>query len=457
MRPSARAIIDQAEENSGRDGGPLKILQSLFSVTPNALSHVFGANFEPTTLAAQARNFANRSAHSAHEVSYQSNESIPEEGQGIDSLAKKYDFENPGVWTRCDSERGILATEREDEIAKFEAIQQQIYCRICYEFIPDTGEMIWSLTCGHKFCQSCIYQYIEERILSNERLNDLRCPEPGCDLLIPESSLQTFLAEDLFERYKLFLRNWEVNCNENLLWCSNPMCDQILTLSVDEGTGRSEIEKGGSMMDQGGEVEKTSKYSTCKNEFLTIPIECEKCGSSTCRKCGEPFHENRKCDQAIDSEMRKYIKKNDIQPCPRCRHQTEKNDGCDIIMCKQCHLEWCWKCGDYYDDTHWDPYNRQGCSKTRYSCATIMCIRALTILVLPVILVFGPSFVVTRELAKRTSNGTNRCRRNLTISSVGVVSFALTPLFYAVAILFVALRFVIKLFHLEDKLQFLRQ
>ncbi|CAK9059783.1 unnamed protein product [Durusdinium trenchii] len=51
--------------------------------------------------------------------------------------------------------------------------------------------------------------------------------------------------------------------------------------------------------------------------------------------------------QALESQnaQRFQTGRGPVKNCPRCQHPTERVDGCNIMKCTLCHVDWCFVCG----------------------------------------------------------------------------------------------------------------
>jgi len=85
---------------------------------------------------------------------------------------------------------------------------------------------------------------------------------------------------------------------------------------------------------------KKSKIVKCKN------------GHKFCFFCLKNHEENEKCDEEMDKDFKIWMKNRIVKRCPKCRLWTEKNEGCNHMTCSQCKTQWCWLCGNLYDNLH---------------------------------------------------------------------------------------------------------
>jgi len=83
-------------------------------------------------------------------------------------------------------------------------------------------------------------------------------------------------------------------------------------------------------------------------------IECPKCNRLYCAECNVPWHEDQSCYEfqnsepaALNSEeeeLNVIWKSKHSKPCPNCRVDIEKSEGCNHMTCTQCDFTFCWIC-----------------------------------------------------------------------------------------------------------------
>lgn len=189
-------------------------------------------------------------------------------------------------------------------------------CSLCFEddLEPD---QVFSLSCGDTFCTVCWQHYLSIKITEGQTA-DITCPAMKCDLLVDESSVRLLVAPEVFERYRRFTINAFVDTNEYVKWCPAPGCGNAVNID------------------------------SVKNQTVTCS-----CGHRFCFACGEPAHRPATCEQwknwkaksNDESETGNWLAAN-TQPCPKCGSHTEKNGGCNHMVCRipTCGYEYCWKC-----------------------------------------------------------------------------------------------------------------
>lgn len=126
---------------------------------------------------------------------------------------------------------------------------------------------------------------------------DIKCPDNDCKLVFNDEQIRKILPEDHYQEYSVFKKNKLLSQNPNLRWCIRLGCEKYV------------IGKEG------------SKKVTCE------------CGTQICFECRNAYHPNKTCEQALDASYKDYLKKNNVQRCPKCKSGVEKIDGCNHMTC----------------------------------------------------------------------------------------------------------------------------
>lgn len=201
--------------------------------------------------------------------------------------------------------------------------QKRITCVICcepqnlFKKIPGSN---------HEFCYNCIKSYLKENIFNNNVLK-IHCPD-DCKYILTENDVKNLLVEDflLLSKYEKFKINAELRQNPDSMWCLTPGCENII--------------KSG------------------KKDSLII---CCKCNLQMCIACKGIWHNEQNCEEAIESEYKKYIDHVSVKQCPKCKVRIEKNQGCNHMTCVRCLHQFCWICSKNYTRYHYKWYNLLGC------------------------------------------------------------------------------------------------
>ena len=197
--------------------------------------------------------------------------------------------------------------EREIEQAKHDGSLVECGCCIC-EY-----PKAWMIHCprGHSICKKCVERQIET-VISEGRSNVPCLNFGGCseklnmnelEKLIPKKTLKRLFATETLNAIT------EANI-ENTVKCHK--CGYIV------------------VMDEDG------------------PMNCPRCKSQTCTKCGAAWHPNMTCEEfgKIDKDRIVEEQMNDavVRTCPRCKTQFMKDEGCNKMECPRCHTWICYWC-----------------------------------------------------------------------------------------------------------------
>lgn len=94
--------------------------------------------------------------------------------------------------------------------------------------------------------------------ISNMRVEKISCPH--CHILLASELIRDLTDIPTFNKYKLFIRNLEIQKSPNLKWCPNPKCSVVVSTNASK---------------------KTSK--------------CPKCATEICNKCNREAHPRSSC------------------------------------------------------------------------------------------------------------------------------------------------------------------
>ena len=194
---------------------------------------------------------------------------------------------------------------------------EAVECDLCMEEMYEDEINNNKLKCGHLFCNVCYLNYFQEKIVNN-KVGKITCMTFKCPTEFDDNFIISRLDGDnnLIQKYKKFkLRNQLYN-DENIKFCPIKNCDSYARKEGD------------------------NKYVTCLE------------GHQFCFQCSKPWHGDKKCQDEIDKDFKKWKKNKLIKRCPKCKFWTEKNNGCNHMTCPECKYEWCWFCGSKCDVGH---------------------------------------------------------------------------------------------------------
>ena len=207
-----------------------------------------------------------------------------------------------------------VAEQRQD-------LHNEIECCVCYTGIKSSGDIFRLEYCGHVYCRECMSLQVSPSVLSFP----VECAADQCSKPLVWKdfvNLSQRISLDLHSFLAASLRS-HAAANPNLVrYCPTPDCPVVYTVSHDIG----------------------------KHFF------CAHCGTSTCTKCHDTYHEGISCEQnkaskESNKEVDEWMQKNkkSRKRCPKCNIPIEKNKGCNHIHCRQCSADICWVCLKYFD------------------------------------------------------------------------------------------------------------
>lgn len=201
-----------------------------------------------------------------------------------------------------------------------------LVCAVCT--LRYSRDRVESLACGHAFCKECWDKYFQVQIQQGVTTG-IQCMAADCNVLVPENVLCDILSQpDIRDRYMRLTFMDHVKTHPELRFCPGPNCPVIVRAA----------------------------------QPLPKKVECSKCKTSFCFRCGIEYHAPTDCNTikkwltkcADDSETANYISAH-AKDCPRCHVCIEKNGGCNHMQCSRCKHDFCWMClGDW--KTHGSEY-----------------------------------------------------------------------------------------------------
>ena len=211
----------------------------------------------------------------------------------------------------------LISSEKKDIISNNKKKKEPIYCDLCSEEMTDKEIMDNKLPCNHLFCNDCYLNFLQDKI-TNNKVGKIACMQFKCPQEFDEEFIISHLAGDqiLINKYKKFKIRNDLYSNENVKFCPIQNCESYAKKEGD------------------------NKYVTCLE------------GHQFCFQCSKPWHGNKKCQDEIDKDFKKWKRNKLVKRCPKCKFWTEKNLGCNHMTCPECKYEWCWFCGSKCDLGH---------------------------------------------------------------------------------------------------------
>lgn len=205
---------------------------------------------------------------------------------------------------------------------KFDAIDdQQKSCGICFNDFDEGGS---DLKCGHKFCDSCISQYLVLQVEDFTERDAINCAGYCCKLIYDDEFVKNHLKLQVHrDKYEAMTVQTFIRHNKTLRSCPSPDC----------------------------------KFTVCDKTCSKRTVMCH-CGIKFCFMCGNDVHFPLPCQlmntwknllvtpaEKFSQEWIKTFTKN----CPKCQVSISKEGGCSHMHCKQCNTHFCWICCTAYD------------------------------------------------------------------------------------------------------------
>jgi len=223
----------------------------------------------------------------------------------------------------------IITQSNMEKLLKFqESLKSTFICPICYQ--RQNLDECRMLDCDHKYCITCLEQYLHDKISSNEvsdeNLSCMDCHKP-ISIIIIEKVVKAD-DWDKLNKFRLRLRNKTKNTSSKFEEC--PKC--------------------GSVMD----VENAVKIIHCDNAA---------CKNVFCKHCGYNHKQNITCEQFKINSPQLYENEkkllemaqnpdNQFVICPGCQIYLQRNKGCFHMTCRTpvCRgkTEFCFLCRTKY-------------------------------------------------------------------------------------------------------------
>lgn len=187
----------------------------------------------------------------------------------------------------------IVRTMSGQRIQLPETIDQAM-CDICLE-----RTTVLMLTCGEFICASCT------RHAFDLASRDESFFPPKCCQRIPVSMALVFLDQELYDRYKKKAREFST---KDRIYCSVAECSEFIS----------------------------PLKASVSAEAENANVQCPRCESWTCVKCGGKEHPATRCPADLDSTEEEIMAKmaTDLgwQRCRSCQRLVERVDGCHHIL-----------------------------------------------------------------------------------------------------------------------------
>ncbi|KAM9782749.1 E3 ubiquitin-protein ligase RNF217 [Neosynchiropus ocellatus] len=190
-------------------------------------------------------------------------------------------------------------------------------CRVCLE-----EKTIAPLPCCRKtMCEECVRLYVSSQVRAAKV--EMRCPIPECSGFLEDQLVMSHLGKEDVAKYRYFLE-------------------------------LSRLDSGTKPCPQCSEFTSLDKHNPNRSEHR-YKIQCSDCQFVWCFKCHAPWHDGIKCRdyRKADKQLRNWARviqhgQRNAQKCPNCKIHIQRTEGCDHMICTQCHTSFCYRCGERY-------------------------------------------------------------------------------------------------------------
>ncbi|XP_013790433.1 probable E3 ubiquitin-protein ligase RNF144A-B [Limulus polyphemus] len=204
-------------------------------------------------------------------------------------------------------------------------IHQLVLCKLCLMMVPQ-GALYQLKECGCSFCEMCLQQYLTVNIQDGNVV--ITCPDGECgkEAKILVSEVEKLVNADVFDQFKRFKLNREIELDPTRAWCPSVNCETICYVRP-----------------------------AIKGEEW-VAVFCPKCGLTFCSVCKEKWHPSKTCDEVRKDVLEEEdfllwdAENGNIKRCPNCHILIERDEGCAQMMCKRCKHVFCWYCLTSLDD-----------------------------------------------------------------------------------------------------------
>jgi hypothetical protein len=196
------------------------------------------------------------------------------------------------------------------------------------DFDEESEKIFTVFNCGHRFCLMCLDSYLSNKIFYGHAFRFL-CPYQGCHIEIQNYEILKILktGKDIERYYEETINQYITEISYDCRSC--PSCSTSVIFDEDS-------------------------YSSS--------IRCPKCKILYCAGCSDYWHSGLSCYEAKyeqrqdpedpDEELNVIWKSKYSKPCPSCRVDIEKSEGCNHMTCTQCEYTFCWICLSECEDGH---------------------------------------------------------------------------------------------------------
>lgn len=296
-----------------------------------------------------------------------------------------------------------LPTDVQARIANFDAdatqaefLDQAFACGICFE--SKKGGRCVKLPCGCVFCQECIVAFWSLAIKEGA-VDSVVCPSVECvkeRRALDASTVESVVGPEATKRWQNLSEKRLVDRDKRYCFCPREMCEALVSPKEEvkkPALAPAEPRKAAIRLDIGRSDEPKRPAMSDASRWDNYR-QCGKCDYSFCYLCRALWHgAHTPCDirdthravreyldadeagkrsiehrlgqrntEALFALIRDYEREQEAlkwmeehtTPCPCCKAQIEKSEGCNHMSCTRCRSHFCYRCGKTLSAA--DPY-----------------------------------------------------------------------------------------------------
>ncbi|KZT57546.1 hypothetical protein CALCODRAFT_434076 [Calocera cornea HHB12733] len=194
-------------------------------------------------------------------------------------------------------------------------VNQAPGCAICLDDVAQGEEEVLQ-PCGHRFCRDCLKMHVSQTLEAGKL--PIACPSCQADSSEDPASVSREVATKL-----------GLTAPQSTRW------DEL-------DLAHFSIEIECRKCKRSAHVDKAQYQST---NLIVCPLPG--CFHQWCKTCSKTVAYGTKHDCEGLEELRTLMRQQGWKPCPTCKTNTEKLNGCNHITCTApgCHTHWCYACG----------------------------------------------------------------------------------------------------------------
>lgn len=222
-------------------------------------------------------------------------------------------------------------------------------CSICLRDLS-TDDMYTLQNCQHVFCKDCLKQYVSTQL--NDGAKKIVCPSRDCSKSLSAVDLAALGFADTISQIAKNILQEKIQQVPNAYLCPNEYCQDAIIPHLDDPFIKLEERS----LQEGPKFSQKFLHFFSKNKnSATNAIEdthhtCRSCGYTYCKQCLKNHPSKMSCKkftkrQKATKRGEKQVlsgKNKHFKPCPLCKVIIEKHEGCNHMLCTNCHHRFFW-------------------------------------------------------------------------------------------------------------------